>query len=73
MLLLSRNVGQSIIINDDIKIKFLRMNSRNQLLLGVEAPLEIQVFREEVYEKVVKERNRVKASQMETWYTVESV
>lgn len=47
MLILSRKQGQSIIINKTIKVRVLRWD-RNSVKLGIDAPLDIEVNREEV-------------------------
>jgi carbon storage regulator len=50
MLILSRNYGQSIKIGDDIEIKILG-TSQNQARIGIEAPEDINVIREEIQHK----------------------
>lgn len=56
MLILTRKLGESITIGDDIKVTVLGVYGR-QVRLGVEAPLKVIVHREEVYLKI-KEENR---------------
>ena len=53
MLVLSRIIGQTIVINGDIHITFLGYNSHHpeQLKIGIEAPRSIIVDREEVHYK----------------------
>ncbi|MDA3859914.1 MAG: carbon storage regulator CsrA [Melioribacteraceae bacterium] len=51
MLVLKRKINEEIIINADIKIKILSV-SDSQVKIGVEAPVEIEIFRGEVFEKV---------------------
>lgn len=55
MLVLTRKTGQSIRIGDDILIKIVSIDG-SQVKLGIEAPKGIQIFREELYEKL-KESN----------------
>lgn len=50
MLILTRRIGENIIIGDDIIIRVLDIN--HQVKLGIEAPLEIEVHREEIYKKI---------------------
>jgi len=57
MLILTRKIEKSIIINDDIKIKILSIN-KNQIRLGIEAPKEFSVHREEIYKKIQKEKEK---------------
>ena len=54
MLVLSRKLNQSIVINDKVVVTVLRVRGDN-VLLGIDAPLEIPVHRQEVYEKMQNE------------------
>jgi carbon storage regulator len=56
VLILTRKLGESITIGDDIKVTVLGIYGR-QVRLGVEAPQKVIVHREEVYLKI-KEENR---------------
>lgn len=47
MLLLSRRIGESIKINDNITVTILGINY-NQVRLGIDAPKEVPVWREEI-------------------------
>ena len=60
MLILTRKLGESITIGDNIKVTVLGIYGR-QVRLGIEAPLKVVVHREEIYVKIQQE-NR-KASQ----------
>ncbi|WP_085758790.1 carbon storage regulator CsrA [Oceanicoccus sagamiensis] len=51
MLVLTRNKGQSIMINDDIEISVLSIGG-SQVRFGITAPREVAVHREEIYEKI---------------------
>ena len=53
MLVLTRRLGENIVIGDDIIIRVLDIG--NQVKLGIEAPQELSVHREEVYEKIKAE------------------
>jgi carbon storage regulator len=50
MLVLTRRIGENIIIGDDIIIRVLDI--AGQVKLGIEAPKDITVHREEIYEKI---------------------
>lgn len=50
MLVLTRKQGESIIIGDDIKVKILDISS-NFIKIGIDAPREIPVYREELLNK----------------------
>jgi carbon storage regulator len=54
MLVLTRRVGQTITIGHDIKVMVLAING-NQVRLGVEAPKDIAVHREEIYDRIQRE------------------
>jgi len=55
MLILSRKEGESIKIGDDITVTILGMQGR-QIRIGVEAPKNIPVHRQEIYEKIRMEK-----------------
>ena len=50
MLILTRRVGESVRIGDDIKISVLNVR-KNQVRIGFEAPGDRPVYREEIWEK----------------------
>ena len=47
MLVLSRKLGEKIVIGENIVITIVKID-RNQIRIGIEAPSEIQVYREEI-------------------------
>ncbi|HOP50369.1 MAG: carbon storage regulator CsrA [Candidatus Anstonellales archaeon] len=51
MLVLSRKIGEKIIIGNDIVITILS-NNENNIKIGVDAPNNIPIYRYEVYEKI---------------------
>ncbi|HET6461636.1 MAG TPA: carbon storage regulator CsrA [Syntrophales bacterium] len=55
MLILTRKLGESIKIGDDIRITFLEIKGK-QVKLGIEAPSQVAVHREEIYH-LIKEQN----------------
>ena len=57
MLILSRNEGQTIFVGDDIKITVLGINGK-QVRIGIEAPDEVAVDREEIYIKKLKKAKK---------------
>lgn len=61
MLALSRKLGESIIINDDIVITVLDI-SRDQIKIGIEAPKHIPIHRKEVYLQIQEENQAAAAN-----------
>lgn len=55
MLILTRRISESIIINDDTQVKILNVNG-NQVRLGIVAPKKIAVHREEIYQRIQQEK-----------------
>lgn len=55
MLILTRRVGESLIIGDNIVINILGVKG-NQIRIGVNAPKEISVHREEIYIRIQAEK-----------------
>jgi len=60
MLVLTRKMGETITIGDQIRIKVVEMKG-NQVRLGIEAPGDMRIYREEIYLKVQKE-NQIAAA-----------
>lgn len=56
MLVLTRKLGESISIDDDVKIVVLQIKGR-QVRLGIEAPRDTKIHREEVY-LAIQEQNK---------------
>ena len=56
MLVLTRKVGETIIIGNDITVTVLGVNSRNQIKIGINAPESVDVHREEIYQRIQREK-----------------
>nr|VFK00341.1 MAG: carbon storage regulator, CsrA [Candidatus Kentron sp. H]VFK00354.1 MAG: carbon storage regulator, CsrA [Candidatus Kentron sp. H]VFK04517.1 MAG: carbon storage regulator, CsrA [Candidatus Kentron sp. H] len=57
MLILTRRVGESLMIGDDVTVTVLGVKG-NQVRVGVNAPKEVAVHREEIYKRVQLEKNQ---------------
>lgn len=64
MLILTRKLGESIAIGDEIKITFLEMTGK-QLRIGIEAPRNVSVHRAEIYQAIQEQNVQASASDIQ--------
>jgi carbon storage regulator len=64
MLVLTRKLGENIRIGDSIKITVLEVRS-GQVKLGIDAPPEVKVHREEIYARIQEENRRAQSRRAE--------
>ena len=57
MLILTRRVGETLVIGNDITVTVLGIRG-NQARLGIEAPKDVSVHREEIYRRIQEEQNQ---------------
>jgi len=60
MLILTRRVGETIVIGDDVIVTVLGIKG-NQVRIGVNAPKDVSVHREEIYQRIQQEKNTAPA------------
>jgi carbon storage regulator len=58
MLILTRRVGETVMIGDEVTFTILGVNG-NQVRVGINAPKTVTVHREEIYERIKREKGTV--------------
>ena len=58
MLILTRRVGEKLVIGENVTVTVLGVKG-NQIRIGIDAPPEVQVHREEIFQRILKEREEL--------------
>ena len=61
MLILTRRVGEKIVIGEDVTVTVLSVKG-NQVRIGIDAPRDVAVNREEIYQRILKEQKALNGS-----------
>jgi len=73
VLVLTRRLGEGLVVGQNISLKVLEIH-KNQIKIGIEAPPNVRIYRDEVYEEIKKQN--LKATQTEisnVKYAVENI
>jgi len=62
MLILTRRVGETVMIGDDVTVTVLGVKG-NQVRVGINAPRHVAVHREEIYERIKREQQSAEVSE----------
>ena len=57
MLILTRRIGETLVIGDEVNVTVLGIKG-NQIRIGVDAPREVTVHREEIYQRIKQEEGK---------------
>ncbi|HMH27130.1 MAG TPA: carbon storage regulator CsrA [Steroidobacteraceae bacterium] len=59
MLILTRRVGETVIVGNDVAVTIVAVKG-NQIRIGISAPKNVPIHREEIYERIRRERQPIR-------------
>ena len=62
MLVLTRKLGEGIVFGHEVTLKILEIH-KNQIKLGIEAPQDVRIYRDEVYRQIKEENLKASMAQ----------
>ncbi len=70
MLILTRKVGECIVIGDTIKVHIIEIRGQ-QVRVGIEAPADTLIYREEIYRKIAEENRLASNIELNHLFSIE--
>jgi carbon storage regulator len=62
VLILTRRIGEKLVIDENVIITIMAAKG-SQVRIGIEAPRNVKVYREEIYQRILKEQKALNHSQ----------
>jgi len=72
MLNITRRVGETIVVGDNIEVNILEVKGK-QIKIGIDAPEEISIFRKEIYLKIIEENKLAATPKKKEIETIQSL
>ena len=69
MLVLTRKLGEGLVLGSDISLKILEIH-KNQIKLGIEAPSDVRIYRNEIYEQIKEENLQASKTKLDVLRSV---
>lgn len=63
MLILTRKIGETVCIGDNIRVTVLAVKGNSQIRVGIDAPKDVPVHREEIYRKIQRQQQDLEVTQ----------
>jgi len=69
VLVLTRKLGEGLVLGSDISLKILEIH-KNQIKLGISAPSDVRIYRHEVYEQIKEENLQASKTKLDVFRSV---